>query len=363
VALEAAKTRQAKKTLLASTIKLQATFRGSRDRDTVVELRKTVTSPPTTGTLTDVLVEICHPVVVLPQKTEITSQPSTERLNVTANYVVPKWPPPTVTRTDTPTKTTFNARDLKGTKLSMFVQPHLEEFVCNQHINSKKGGGGGGGGGGGAKPEYTYCLASSHEESINVFNIDRDEPDKCTHRYKCVFLFLKVNGEDILIFGMTFRVFDSNCTTKQNRNCMYIEFLDSVPYYNTECGAGTTECRKLRSAVLLEVINRTIEYHWKRGTNKVFLESSPPGELGVNQNYILLKHPTWQGLIPAAKLLEWYHSCFRRGRDLNMVFFISTFLEVWTFFLYEYILTYAYIYSYTYMYSYQYSCYYSYTYS
>mmetsp|Transcript_17915 Transcript_17915/g.20693 ORF Transcript_17915/g.20693 Transcript_17915/m.20693 type:complete len:1767 (+) Transcript_17915:908-6208(+) len=132
-------------------------------------------------------------------------------------------------------------------------------------------------------------------------------PRSFPHRVKCLLLFERIDGVDVLIFGMYTQSYGPECP-KPNSRCLYIAYLDSVFYF---------EPRFLRTPVYHEILSGCIAYEKKVcGITKTFIWACPPLS---GDDYILYCHPKDQKTPKAEMLRNWYLKLLETSRKEGVV--------------------------------------------
>ena len=131
-------------------------------------------------------------------------------------------------------------------------------------------------------------------------------PKSFPHRVKCILLFQKVDGADVLFFALYIQTYGHDCPAPNTRT-MYIAYLDSVFYM---------EPRFLRTPIYQELIISTLEYEKRRGITKCFIWACPPL---AGDDYILYCHPREQKTQKAEMLRFWYLRLLEDARVRGIV--------------------------------------------
>lgn len=128
---------------------------------------------------------------------------------------------------------------------------------------------------------------------------------------KCIVLFQKIHGIDVLLFGMYVYEYGDECKGP-NRRRVYISYLDSVRYM---------EPSSYRTIAYQSIIIEYLRFVKKRGFHTAHIWSCPPSK---GDEYIFHCHPNQQ-LTPNDDLLcAWYVDTLNKAKEEGIV------LETWT---------------------------------
>jgi len=123
---------------------------------------------------------------------------------------------------------------------------------------------------------------------------------------KCIVLFQKIHGVDVLLFGMYVYEYGDDCA-EPNRRRVYISYLDSVRYL---------EPASYRTIVYQSVIIEYLRFVKMRGFHTAHIWSCPPAK---GDEYIFHCHPTHQ-LTPNDDLLcAWYIDMLAKAKEAGIV--------------------------------------------
>lgn len=123
---------------------------------------------------------------------------------------------------------------------------------------------------------------------------------------KCIVLFQKIHGVDVLLFGMYVYEYGAECA-EPNRRRVYISYLDSVRYL---------EPPSYRTIVYQTVIIEYLRFVKMRGFHTAHIWSCPPAK---GDEYIFHGHPTHQ-LTPNDDLLcAWYIEMLTKAKEEGIV--------------------------------------------
>lgn len=123
---------------------------------------------------------------------------------------------------------------------------------------------------------------------------------------KCIVLFQKIHGVDVLLFGMYVYEYGDDCAGP-NRRRVYISYLDSVRYL---------EPASYRTITYQSVISEYLRFVKMRGFHTAHIWSCPPTK---GDEYIFHCHPNHQ-LTPNDDLLcAWYFEMLTKAKDEGIV--------------------------------------------
>jgi len=112
-------------------------------------------------------------------------------------------------------------------------------------------------------------------------------------RTKCIVIFQKVDGQDVLIFGLYVYEYGDQCPQPNHRR-VYISYLDSVNYFRP---------KHFRTPCYQELMVSYLDYVRARGFHTAHIWSCPPSK---GDDYILYQHPTDQKTPKEDRLRAWY---------------------------------------------------------
>jgi len=136
-------------------------------------------------------------------------------------------------------------------------------------------------------------------------------PSEFPVRSKCIALFQKIHGVDVILFGMYVFEYGHNCPSP-NRRRVYISYLDSAQFFEPKCYRTTTY-----QALIVEYLR----YVKQRGFHSAHIWSCPPLP---GDDYIFYCHPSKQ-LIPKDEMLRnWYYQMLEKAKSEGIVLDIKT---------------------------------------
>ena len=163
---------------------------------------------------------------------------------------------------------------------------------------------------------YTIRVVSNTEKKQMVRDgfYDRyksqDYPSEFLARSKCILLFQKIEGADVLLFGMYVFEFGKHCP-QPNQRRVYISYLDSVQYLRP---------RSFRTPVYQAILVEYLRYVKMRGFHTAHIWSCPPQK---GDDYIFYIHPDNQKTPPAARLAEWYNCVLMKAMKEGIVVHVN----------------------------------------
>lgn len=139
-------------------------------------------------------------------------------------------------------------------------------------------------------------------------------PSEFPVRSKCIALFQKIHGVDVILFGMYVFEYGHSCPSP-NRRRVYISYLDSAQYFEPNC---------YRTITYHSVIVEYLRYVKQRGFHTAHIWSCPPLP---GDDYIFYCHPSKQ-LIPRDEMLrDWYYQMLEKAKSEGIVLDIKTLHE------------------------------------
>jgi len=133
-------------------------------------------------------------------------------------------------------------------------------------------------------------------------------------RSKCIALFQKIHGVDVILFGMYVFEYGHNCPAP-NRRRVYISYLDSAQYFEPKC---------YRTIAYHALIVEYLRYVKQRGFHTAHFWSCPPLP---GDDYIFYCHPLRQ-MIPRDDMLRnWYHQMLEKAKMEGIVLDVKTLHE------------------------------------
>jgi hypothetical protein len=136
-------------------------------------------------------------------------------------------------------------------------------------------------------------------------------PSEFPVRSKCIALFQKIHGVDVILFGMYVFEYNQDCPAP-NRRRVYVSYLDSAQYFEPQC---------YRTVAYHALLVEYLRYVKDRGFHTAHIWSCPPTP---GDDYIFHCHPSRQ-LIPRDDMLrEWYHDMLKSAKREGVVQEIRT---------------------------------------
>jgi len=131
---------------------------------------------------------------------------------------------------------------------------------------------------------------------------------------KCIGLFQKIDGIDVLLFAMYVYEYGQDCPPP-NRRRVYISYLDSVHYFQPP---------SFRSVAYQSVILHYLRFVKKRGFHTAHIWSCPPTQ---GDEYVFYCHPTSQKIPQEDKLRDWYVDLIEKAKTEGIVVDTTNFYE------------------------------------
>lgn len=133
-----------------------------------------------------------------------------------------------------------------------------------------------------------------------------DYPSEFPVRTKCILLFQKIHGVDVLLFAMYVYEYGDECPNP-NRRRVYISYLDSVRYLSPA---------QYRTTIYQSVVIEYLRFVKMRGFHTAHIWSCPPAK---GDEYIFYCHPINQ-LTPRNDILcAWYNDTLQKAKEAGVV--------------------------------------------
>lgn len=136
-------------------------------------------------------------------------------------------------------------------------------------------------------------------------------PSEFPVRSKCIALFQKLQGVDVLLFGMYVYEYGHDCPAP-NRRRVYISYLDSVKYFRPDW---------LRTQVYQSIVVEYLRYVKERGFHTAHIWSCPPSP---GDDFIFHCHPPHQQTPRADMLRNWYTQVLEAASSAGIVLGVSS---------------------------------------
>eukprot|EP00939_MAST-03C_sp_MAST-3C-sp1_P003695 g3695.t1 len=136
-------------------------------------------------------------------------------------------------------------------------------------------------------------------------------PAKMGHVSRALHLYQRIDGVDVIIFGMYVTEFSPD-DPSPNRGSVYISYLDSVYYMRP---------RFLRTALYHSIMCEYLAYVKRRGHTNVHIWACPPMR---STDYVFHRHPRAQRTPGWERLRTWYNSMILRAHEEGTVVDVGT---------------------------------------
>ena len=176
------------------------------------------------------------------------------------------------------------------------------------------------------KPELTIRVVCDSEKNLTVNDaflkryqsnsglLPAGFPSELPYRSKCIVLFQKVHGVDVIIFVMFVYECGDDCP-EPNRNRAYISYLDSVNYFRP---------KRMRTAVYHEILVLYLDFIRCRGFRSAHIWACPPLK---GDDYVLFCHPEDQKIPREERLCQWYMDMLDKAEARGVVSKVSNIVD------------------------------------
>ena len=131
---------------------------------------------------------------------------------------------------------------------------------------------------------------------------------------KCIGLFQKIDGIDVLLFAMYVYEYGHDCPPPNKRR-VYISYLDSVHYFQPP---------SFRTVAYQSVIMEYLRFVKQRGFHTAHIWSCPPTP---GDEYVFYCHPMSQKIPQEEKLRDWYLELLEKAKREGIVVDTTNFYE------------------------------------
>ena len=242
--------------------------------------------------------------VVSPKVLEATR--ASERQRDRASYTSPEKP--------LSAPRSFKAKKAKVARSATSSSGERASATFSNHFELKPG----------ERPELTIRVVADSEKSLVVnerflkrygSSVPGGFPTEFPYRSKCIVLFQKVHGVDVIILVMFVYECGNECP-EPNRNRAYISYLDSVNYFRP---------RHLRTALYHEMLVLYLDFIRCRGFRTAHIWVCPP--LNKDDDYILFCHPEDQKIPKEDRLTTWYYDMLAKAERRGIVSAVSNIVD------------------------------------
>merc|ERR1719215_154016 len=193
---------------------------------------------------------------------------------------------------------TLHAKALLRTKLSDYLEKGIKQVIkdsnildvpelCIRQVTSRK------------------CTTLTRDCMLKTYK-HKSYPAEFPYRNKCLLLFQKIDGVDLLLFALYVYEYGPDCP-EPNRNRVYISYLDIVHYLKP---------RELRTSIYQEILIQYFDYARKKGFEKAHIWSCPPAR---GDDYIFYSKPDDQRIPKEARLRKWYQNMLNKAQSRGIV--------------------------------------------
>jgi len=133
-------------------------------------------------------------------------------------------------------------------------------------------------------------------------------------RARCIVVFQKIDGQDVLIFGLYVYEYNHKCPNPNQRR-VYISYLDSVHYFRP---------KQYRTPCYQEILVSYLSFVKARGFHTAHIWACPPMK---GDDYILHIHPGDQKTPKDDRLRQWYDDMLEDCKEQGIV---CELVDLWT---------------------------------
>jgi E1A/CREB-binding protein len=145
-------------------------------------------------------------------------------------------------------------------------------------------------------------------------------PSEFPYKSKALLAFQKIDGLDVCLFALYVQEYGSDCP-EPNKNRVYISYLDSVRYFESEPGGH-------RSTVYHSVLVAYLEWTRRLGFKHVHIWVEPPK---MGDEYIFFARSDQQRKpMKREKLREWYRRMLEKAKVKGTVDWFGSMNELYT---------------------------------
>jgi len=147
------------------------------------------------------------------------------------------------------------------------------------------------------------CSTLTRDQMLKSY---KGYPSEFPFKNKCILMFQKIDGVDILLFALYLYEYGPDCP-EPNRNRVYVSYLDSVQYLRP---------KELRTKIYHEILIQYFDYARRKGFEKAHIWSCPPAR---GDDYIFYSKPEDQKIPKEARLRKWYQNMLLEAEQRGIV--------------------------------------------